>query len=163
LLAALMGVQREYDVHVVDQVTDGLKPQLVKDMGAIYHSEHVHDLDLDPDVIIECTGVGQVVFDAMATCHPNAVVVLTGISSGTRRIEASLDALNKTMVLTNETVVGSVNAGRKHYAAAAATLARADAGWLGRLVTRRVPLDSWQDALRRDVDDVKVVIEIAAG
>jgi glucose 1-dehydrogenase len=163
LLAALIGVQRGLEVHVVDRVTDGPKPQLVADLGATYHAKPVHELGLQPDVVVECTGVGQVVFDSMATCTPNAVVVLTGISSGTRTVETSLDALNKTMVLTNETVVGSVNAGRKHYEAGAEALARADRDWLARLVTRRVPMDEWQDALTRDPDDVKVVVDIQGG
>jgi hypothetical protein len=57
-------------------------------------------------------------------------------------------------------VVGSVNANRRHYEAAAAALAKADQGWLSKLVSRRVPLDSWQDALDRKPDDVKVVIEV---
>ena len=37
LLAALLGVQRGLDVHVLDQVTEGLKPDLVAEMGATYH------------------------------------------------------------------------------------------------------------------------------
>src|SRR4051794_7612515 len=125
LLAALVGVERGLEVHVVDVVTDGPKPALVADLGATYHAKPVHELGLQPDVVLECTGVGQVVLDAMATCTPNAVVVLTGISSGSRTVEAALDSLNKTMVLTNETVIGSVNAGAKHYEAAGEALARA--------------------------------------
>jgi threonine dehydrogenase-like Zn-dependent dehydrogenase len=163
LLAALIGAQRGYDVHVVDRVSDGPKPALVADLGATYHDKPVHETGVQPDVVIECTGVGQVVFDAMATCMPNAVVVLTGISSGTRRIEASLDALNKTMVLTNETVIGSVNAARKHYEMAAQALAAADRDWLARLVTRRVPMQDWTSALDKEPDDVKVVVEIEQG
>jgi threonine dehydrogenase-like Zn-dependent dehydrogenase len=160
LLAAMIGVQRGYEVHVVDRVTDGPKPSLVADLGATYHDKPVHETGVQADVVVECTGVGQVVFDAMASCMPNAVVVLTGISSGTRRVEASLDALNKTMVLTNETVVGSVNAARKHYEMAADALAAADRDWLARLVTRRVPMADWPTALAKEPDDVKVVIEI---
>jgi hypothetical protein len=34
-------------------------------------------------------------------------------------------------------------------------------GWLGRLITRRVPLANWADALVRQPDDVKAVIEVA--
>jgi threonine dehydrogenase-like Zn-dependent dehydrogenase len=160
LLAALIGVQRGLDVHVVDRVTDGPKPQLVADLGATYHATPVHELGLKFDVVIEATGVGQVVFDAMTTTMPNAVVVLTGISSGTRSIEANIDAFNKAMVLTNEVVVGSVNAGRKDYETGAAVLAKADAGWLARLITRRVPMQDWVRGLERDPDDVKVVVQI---
>ena len=35
---------------------------------------------------------------------------------------------------------GSVNANRRHYEMAAEALQRADRGWLGRLISRRVPL-----------------------
>jgi hypothetical protein len=86
--------------------------------------------------------------------------VLTGISSGTRSIEANIDAFNKAMVLTNEVVVGSVNAGRKDYETGAAVLAKADAGWLARLITRRVPMQDWVRGLERDPGDVKVVVQI---
>ncbi|CAA9394073.1 hypothetical protein [uncultured Nocardioides sp.] len=34
LLAAPLGVQRGLDVHVLDRVTDGTKPDLVRDLGA---------------------------------------------------------------------------------------------------------------------------------
>jgi hypothetical protein len=58
----------------------------------------------------------------------------------------------------NDVIFGSVNANRPHYRAAAEALAQADLGWLGRIITRRVPLDKWPDALERRRDDVKTVI-----
>jgi threonine dehydrogenase-like Zn-dependent dehydrogenase len=70
--------------------------------------------------------------------------------------------LNRSIVLENDLVFGSVNANRRHYEAAADALARADADWLGRLITRRVPLDRWRDALRRESNDIKVVVELGA-
>jgi threonine dehydrogenase-like Zn-dependent dehydrogenase len=63
------------------------------------------------------------------------------------------------MVLNNETVFGTVNANRRHYEMAADALARADRGWLTRLITRRVPVAQWADALQNRPDDIKVVIE----
>ena len=38
MLAALIGVQHGLDVHVLDRVTKGAKPQLVADLGATYHT-----------------------------------------------------------------------------------------------------------------------------
>ena len=38
LLAALLAAQRGYEVHVLDQVTDGPKPELVARLGATYHA-----------------------------------------------------------------------------------------------------------------------------
>ncbi len=63
------------------------------------------------------------------------------------------------MVLGNDVVFGSVNANRRHYEAAAAALAQADRNWLERLITRRVPVERWSDALERRADDVKPIIE----
>ncbi len=75
------------------------------------------------------------------------VVVLTGVSSGGHTIDVDEGMLNRTMVLENVAVVGSVNANRRHYEAAADALAKADRAWLERLVTRRVPLEQWREAL----------------
>jgi hypothetical protein len=58
-------------------------------------------------------------------------------------------------------VFGTVNANRRHYEAAAKALAVADRGWLGRLITRRVPLTQWQEAFSKHSADVKVVIDFS--
>ncbi|HEX6986407.1 MAG TPA: hypothetical protein VF170_13575, partial [Planctomycetaceae bacterium] len=71
-------------------------------------------------------------------------------------------ALNREIVLENNVVFGSVNANRRHYEQAASALARADAGWLDRLVTRRIPLPRWAAALERPAHDVKTVITFGA-
>ena len=162
LLAALIGVQRGLDVHVLDHVTKGVKPQLVQDLGATYHTGKVADTLSGPDIIIECTGVPSLVFDSMSSVGTGGVVVLTGVSSGGHSIEVDEGMLNRSMVLENVAVVGSVNANRRHYEAAADALASADRSWLEGLVTRRVPLEQWREALTRGTDDVKVVIEVNA-
>jgi threonine dehydrogenase-like Zn-dependent dehydrogenase len=163
LLAALMGRQRGLEVTVLDRVTDGVKPALVRELGAAYHSGPVDALPCRPDVVIECTGVGQLVFDLLTRTAPNAITCLTGISSGTRTLETAADAVNKSLVLDNDVVVGSVNANRRHYDLAVDALARADRDWLARLVTRRVPMAQWPTALERRPDDVKVVVDLQAG
>jgi threonine dehydrogenase-like Zn-dependent dehydrogenase len=52
LLAALIGVQCGLEVHVLDRVTSGPKPDLVKALGATYHSTNVADVGFEPDIII---------------------------------------------------------------------------------------------------------------
>lgn len=161
LLAALIGVQRGLEVHVLDRVADGPKPGLIRDLGASYYSGTVKDIGLEFDVAIECTGVGQLVFDVMTQTRPNGIVCLTGVSSGGRTVPIDLGMLNRTMVLENDVVFGSVNANRRHYEAAAVALAKADPSWLERLITRRVPLERWAEALDRQPGDVKPIIELA--
>lgn len=161
LLAALMGVQRGLEVHVLDRVTTGPKPDLVRDLGAHYHADGLHELSAQSDVIIECTGVGPLVLEILGTNPPDSIVCLTGISSGGRTVAVDVAALNKTLVLENDVVFGSVNANRRHYEQGAEALAKADAAWLARVVNRRVPLEQWRDALERRPDDVKPVIQLA--
>ena len=79
--------------------------------------------------------------------------------SQTRRLSLDVGALNNELVLENDVVFGSVNANRRHFEAAAEALAQADRDWLGRLITRTVPLDRWQEALDKGDDDVKVVVD----
>ena len=160
LLAALLGVQRGLDVHVLDIVTDGPKPKLVQDLGATYHHDGVEKACRQADIVIECTGIGQLVFDVMKHNAPNGIICLTGISSGGRKLEVDFAQINKDMVLENDVVFGSVNANRHHYQMAADALAKADRSWLERLITRRVPLEQWKDALKHEKDDVKIVIEV---
>jgi threonine dehydrogenase-like Zn-dependent dehydrogenase len=162
LLAALLGRQRGLDVHVIDRVTSGLKPELVAGLGAHYHTGAIADAAKSIDAVIECTGVGSLVFDAMGAVSSGGVVCLTGVSSGGRSIAVDAGTLNRSMVLENEAVVGSVNANRRHYEAAAKALASADRNWLEGLISRRVPLERWEEALKRSDDDVKVVIDVAS-
>lgn len=163
LLATLLGVQRGLEMHVFDRVDEGPKPALVRDLGAHYHAGSLADLALAPDVVIECTGAPPVVLDAMGRTAPDGVVCLTGLSADAGATPVDLATLNRCIVLQNDVIFGSVNANRRHYEAAADALARADRSWLARLVTRRVPLERWEDALRKEPDDVKVVLDFTGG
>ncbi|MGH3391279.1 MAG: glucose 1-dehydrogenase [Actinomadura sp.] len=164
LLAALLGVQRGLEVHVLDRVETGLKPDLVRDLGATYHTGGVRDVarDAEPDIIIEATGAPPVVLGVLDSTAPAGIVCLTGVSSAGRTIDLDAGALNREIVLENDVVFGSVNANRRHYELAAAALAKADRTWLERLITRRLPLDRATEAFEPGGDDVKVVIELNA-
>jgi threonine dehydrogenase-like Zn-dependent dehydrogenase len=163
LLAALLGVQRDLEVHVLDRATEGPKPDVVRALGAEYHSAAMDEVTaaVRPDIIIEATGVPDVIFGAMAGTAPYGIVCLTGVSPAGRRVSVDVGAANREMVLENDAVIGSVNANLSHYAAAADALARADREWLTRLITRRVPLERFAETLEADDDDIKVVLELA--
>lgn len=133
LLAALIGAQQGLEMHVLDRNTEGPKPNLVRALGAVFHTT----LDgLCPDVVIECTGAGSVVRDVMECIAPDGVVCLAGLSSRGHILSFDFGDLNRNMVLENHAVFGSVNANRRHYAAAAGALAKADKTWLAGLITR---------------------------
>jgi glucose 1-dehydrogenase len=161
LLAALMGAQGGLEVHVLDRMRDGPKPDLARALGATYHAGDLGALK--PDVVIECTGAGSVVLDVLRRTAPDGIVCLAGVSSGGRKIELDIGDLNREMVLENHVVFGSVNANRRHYQAAAEALAKADKNWLARLITRRVALKRWREAFEQRDGDIKVVLDFGAG
>jgi threonine dehydrogenase-like Zn-dependent dehydrogenase len=159
LLAAQMGMQRNYQVYVLDRAKDGPKPALVRDLGAFYLTGTIDDIiELAPDIVIECTGAPTIVAGILGRTAPNGIVCLLGIQ-GPRPLSIDIGQINKAMVLNNNVVFGSVNANRRHYELAAAALDRADHAWLSRVISRRVPLSHWQDALENRPDDIKVVID----
>ena len=159
LLAALVVRQHGLDVHVLDRVDSGPKPALVRALGATYHTGTIASVGFQPDVIIECTGVGQVITDAIQCIAPGGVVCLTGVGSGGRTVGLATADVATNIVLRNNVVVGSVNANKRHWYKAGQVLARADRAWLARLVTRTVPPEEFMRALRREPDDIKVVIQ----
>ncbi|HYR26903.1 MAG TPA: glucose 1-dehydrogenase [Thermoanaerobaculia bacterium] len=160
LLAALVCAQHGLDVHVLDRAVAGPKPGLVAALGATYHTGRATDVGFSPDVIIECTGVGEVISDCLQVVSPGGVVCLTGVGSGGRTTGFTADVAAK-MVLQNNVVVGSVNANKRHWYKAARVLAKADRGWLGGLITRRERPEAFMHALQRQPDDIKVVIQFA--
>jgi threonine dehydrogenase-like Zn-dependent dehydrogenase len=160
LLAALRLSARGFEVHVLDRVETGLKPELVRALGATYHTGGVVDLGFDPDIIVECTGVGSVIADSIQKVGAGGIVCLTGVGAGgaAGRVVADVAAA---AVLKNNVIVGSVNANKRHWYKAGANLARGDRNWLGRLITRREKPEHFKQALERQPDDIKVVIQFS--
>jgi threonine dehydrogenase-like Zn-dependent dehydrogenase len=159
LLAALMGVQRGLDLHVVDRNTTGPKPELVRALGGKIHASTAEIADLSFDLVMECTAAAPLIVEAMARCAPAGIVCLLGVSTSGKKTEFDIGGLNRTLVLNNQVVFGTVNANRGHYDMAAEALSGAERSWLDRLITRRVPLTRWHEALQPQRDDIKVMID----
>ena len=158
LLAAMIGAQRGMEVHVLAR-REGIQAEAVRALGARFYTGRIADLPFHPDVVLECTGVPELVMDAALQLAPAGICCLAGVSAGAKRIETDAGTLERQMVLGNTVLFGIVNANMRHYRAAAEALARADRGWLGRLVTRRERLEDWRSAVTRRPDDIKTVID----
>jgi glucose 1-dehydrogenase len=161
LLAALMGAQRGLETHVLDSPYQLAKEQLVRDLGGTYEAKVGALGHLEPDILMECTGAPALISELLAHTGPAGILCLLGVSPPGRDFELDIGNICRTLVLDNHTIIGSVNANRRHYEMGAQALARADRGWLHRLISRRVPLTQWSEAMRHRADDIKVVIEFA--
>jgi threonine dehydrogenase-like Zn-dependent dehydrogenase len=161
LLAAAVTRLGGFEVHVLDRVEAGLKPELVRALGATYHSGRVRDLGFEPDVIVECTGVGSVLEDAVQKIGAGGVLCLTGVGGGGAAPKHTVADIAAKLVLNNNVLVGSVNANKRHWYKASDRLTRLDRKWLSRLITRREKPESYKPALERKPDDIKVVIQFS--
>ena len=162
LLAALsLKIWGIEEVHVLDRMETGSKPDLVRALGATYHSGKVADLEFEPDAIIECTGVGQVIAESIRKIGSGGIICLTGVGQGGVASGASIADVAAAVVLRNNVIVGSVNANKRQWYRAGLTLAKADRSWLAKLITRREKPENFMTALERKPDDIKVVIQFS--
>lgn len=161
LLGALFGIQLGLEVHVLDRNTSGLKPESVRALGATYHSCKVADVGFAPDVILECTGVGEVISESIGAIGAGGVVCLAGVGHGGATPKMPSADVASRAVLKNNVVIGSVNANKRHWYKGAEALARADREWLARLISRCERPENFTNALKRKPDDIKVLIQFA--
>jgi threonine dehydrogenase-like Zn-dependent dehydrogenase len=135
----------------------------VRGLDGTFHSD-AGTLDrLAPDILMECTGAPSVIKACLGSTARAGITCLAGVTEPGKMLDIDIGRLNRTMVLHNDCVFGSVNANRRHYESAAQALADADKNWLRRLITRRVPLERWSEAIRHRPGDIKVIIEFAQG
>jgi threonine dehydrogenase-like Zn-dependent dehydrogenase len=161
LLAALIGAQRGLDVHVLDHRESLKKRDLVRQLGGTYHSDKLADVGIKPDILMECSGAPGVVRDVLGSTAASGIVCLVGFTKPGHDFDVDVGALNRTMVLDNATVFGTVNANRLHYEMAGEVLRKADKAWLNALITRCEPIEQWTLSLRTQPDDIKVIVDFS--
>jgi len=146
--------------------------ELVEALGATYGSTDETDLaaaslDHGPfDLIFEASGFSPLAFEAARVLAANGVLVLSGVTGGSKTIEIDANAINQGFVLGNKVMVGTVNASRDDFVRGVEDMLRAEAfypGWLGRLLTTPVAgLDDAAAVLRalEDKDTIKAFVEV---
>lgn len=169
LLAALVLRLRGLEVHVAALEPEGSpKARLVEQIGMRYVSTASTPIDALPsrigriDLVFEATGATPVVFPAMRILGPNGVCILSSVTGGERKMEVDVATWNREVVLGNRLAFGTVNAARRHFEEGVRDLEHAEArfpGWLGNLITRRIPFTEAPKALTRTPSDIKIVLE----
>ncbi len=116
------------------------------------------------DLVYEATGASAVAFQALAALGVNGVFVFTGVPGRKGPIALDADALMRALVLDNQLVFGTVNAGPDAFAAAIADLGRFHARWPGALrallTGRHLPADV-PALLARPAAGIKHVVTFA--
>jgi threonine dehydrogenase-like Zn-dependent dehydrogenase len=81
------------------------------------------------DVVYEAAGASQVAFEMMQALGPNSVFVFTGVPGRKAPVEIDTDLVMRNLVLKNQIVFGTVNAGRDAFEAAIRDLGRFAERW----------------------------------
>jgi threonine dehydrogenase-like Zn-dependent dehydrogenase len=116
------------------------------------------------DVLIEATGAPPVAFQALDVLGHNGALVLFGLPGGRLPIEIDAAGFVRTLVLRNQLVVGTINAGPDAFEAAIRDMGAFEARWPGalrRLVTSRWTLDDAPGVLRGPLQGIKHVVALA--
>ena len=145
------------------------KAGLVGSLGAAYVSAEDHTIDglaskVGPiDLVYEATGASRVAFDVMRVLGTNGVFVFTGVPGRKRPIEVDTDLIMRDLVLENQVVLGTVNAGRDAYEAAIRDLGAFAARWpsaVRGLITARVDIAGAVDLLLGAPTGIKSVVAV---
>ncbi len=148
---------------------DGPRADLVRSFGATYVSSLSTPVDRlmervgTIDVVYEATGASKLSFDVLQQMGPNACFVFTGVPGLRGPTSVDTDRIMRGMVLKNQVLLGTVNAGRDAFEAAIKDLAEFKRRWptaLDALITARHAPDDYRAPLL-STDGIKHVIAFA--
>jgi glucose 1-dehydrogenase len=170
LLAAMVLRLKGVDVTGIDIVDpDSKRPQILKQMGGKYikssdlFEEDFSKQDSQFDMILEAAGIAKLDFDLIKALANNGIYVLTGVPGDSRDLNIKGGDIMKQLVLKNQLILGSVNAGNIHFTKAISDLEKASKKWpnlIDKLITKRVPYTDFKNVLfKHDPNEIKAVIK----
>jgi threonine dehydrogenase-like Zn-dependent dehydrogenase len=147
------------------------KADLVASIGATYVSSEEVAPDAVAarfgaiDVVYEAAGASQVAFETMQALGANSVFIFTGVPGRKAPSAVDTDLLMRNLVLRNQIVYGTVNAGRDAFEAAVRDLRAFAQRWpqaVRSLITGRHPIEAYRDLLLGRPSGIKNVLAIRA-
>ncbi len=115
------------------------------------------------DVVYEATGASALSFEMMKVLGPNAIFVFTGVPGRKAPTPVDTDLLMRNLVLRNQVVFGTVNAGRHAFESAIRDLGTFIERWpraTRSLITSRNNLESYAELLLGPATGIKNVITL---
>jgi glucose 1-dehydrogenase len=142
---------------------------IVKAIGAKYTSSQDRSIEQmaaetgNIDVVYEATGVSRFAFDVLGVLGTNGIFILTGVPGQHGQVGVDTDRIMRDLVLKNQCVLGTVNAGKDAFQRAVSDLAAFDAAWpeaVKSLITGRFPLERFAEPIQVQ-KGIKNIIEIS--
>ncbi len=170
LLGAMALVNAGFETWVYSREMEPAQSiEIVKAIGAKYISSKVSNVDQmaaavgNIDVVYEATGASQLAFDVLRVLGTNGLFVLTGVPGRHGPVEVDTDLIMRNIVLKNQNVLGTVNAGKDAFENAIRDLTAFYKRWpdaVKSLITGRYPIDRFEEPIQHP-EGIKNIIEIA--
>jgi threonine dehydrogenase-like Zn-dependent dehydrogenase len=170
LLGAMALANYDFDTYVYARdPAPNPKSMLVESIGAHYISsaklspemlpQHIGNIDL----IYEATGASGVSFEMMKHLGTNGIFIFTGVPGRKGPIEVDTDLMMRNLVLKNQVVFGTVNAGRDAFENSIRDLGTFAKRWpdvVKSLISGRFPMEAHRDLLLGRSPGIKSVITL---
>ena len=171
LLGTMMLVNAGFETTVYSLLP---KPNPGAEMAESLGCEYISSQEVTPaeladrvgriDLVYAGAGASGIAFELLAELGANGVYLFTGVPSQGKPRTVDTDLLMRHIVLGNQILMGTVNAGRAHYEDAIRDLAAFDARWpdsVRALITGRFPLDDHRKLLFGKPEGIKNVFAVA--
>jgi threonine dehydrogenase-like Zn-dependent dehydrogenase len=168
LLGAMALAAVDFDVFVYSrEAAPNPKSAIVEAVGAHYVSTQTDSIAQlaartgNVDVIYEATGASSVSFELLKILGTNGIFVFTGVPGRKAPIAVDTDLLMRDLVLKNQVVFGTVNAGRSTFEDAITDIQVFMRRWpnaVRSLITGRYPLAAHHELLLGPAQGIKNVI-----
>jgi threonine dehydrogenase-like Zn-dependent dehydrogenase len=115
------------------------------------------------DLVYEATGASRLAFDMIQSLGTNGIFIFTGVPGRKGPVEVDTDLMMRSLVLKNQVVFGTVNAGRDAFEASIQDISVFSKRWpdaVRSLITGRFPMDAHRDLLLGRADGIKNVIQL---
>lgn len=170
LLGAMALVNYGFDTCVyAREPLPNPKANVLAMIGARYISAETHSLaDLaatvgNIDLVYEATGASRLAFDMIQQLGNNGIFIFTGVPGRKGPVEVDTDLMMRNLVLKNQVVFGTVNAGRDAFEGAIRDLAIFSERWpdaVKSLITGRFPMTDYRPLLTGRPTGIKNVIRL---
>ena len=141
---------------------------IVTAIGAKYVSSQDRSIDQmaadvgNIDVVYEATGASQLSFDVLGVLGTNGLFISTGVPGKHGPVAIDTDKIMRDLVLKNQCLLGTVNAGKDAFQNAVDDLTSFHAAWpdaVKNLITGRFPLERFAEPIHSQ-SGIKNVVEI---
>lgn len=170
LLGAMALVNYEFDTYVYSRESaPNPKSKLLESIGAHYISSETIAPEMLPqhigniDLVYEATGASSLSFEMMKYLGTNGIFIFTGVPGRKGPIEVDTDLMMRNLVLKNQVVFGTVNAGRESFENSIRDLGIFARRWpdaVKSLITGHFPMDAYGDLLLGRSGGIKNVIQL---